>query len=511
MYVFLILSISLNLSFLANILPNILYTMANGENLEVANRGINESEVYALKIIHLILPQYISRLGFLKSLTGRYLNSSMPLQNENTSSSLGIVLSIGFVTLLVNILLNNSSAQSKFLHPGFVRIFRYISSLNLYILLFSTVGGLGSIFALTISPQIRAWNRISVFIAFLAVMATSILLESAYYRFVKSGFHKICFYTLCVLIFYVGILDQTSLQFIPSYTDFENGFYNDQKFISTIESSLKPYSMVFQLPYVPYPEAGSLAKIGDYDHMRGYLHSKYLRWSYGSVRGREPSNWQKSISSEPIDEVLVKKLSVVGFDGIYIDRYGYEDNGRQIQSDFIEILKDYPLEDDQKRFMFFNIQDFKEKYIETLKVDREMCKDIALAKPMITFDTGFYAIETDGKDNWRWSNQTGQIKLTNSTKQERSVTMGMEVASGSSTPSSLKVYTDDGDYESNITTISGTPTEYSITLTLKPMHETIINFESNAQQVESLDTRIMFFRLLNFTFTFSDPKEQKCW
>ena len=45
-------------------------------------------------------------------------------------------------------------------------------------------------------------------------------------------------------------------------------------------------AMVFQLPYRRFPETQPLARMADYDLMRGYLHSDDLRWSYGFMKGR---------------------------------------------------------------------------------------------------------------------------------------------------------------------------------------------------------------------------------
>ena len=49
--------------------------------------------------------------------------------------------------------------------------------LNATALLYGTVGGFGTIFALFVSPQLRSLNRISVFIAFLSLAAVAACLD----------------------------------------------------------------------------------------------------------------------------------------------------------------------------------------------------------------------------------------------------------------------------------------------------------------------------------------------
>ena len=42
--------------------------------------------------------------------------------------------------------------------------------------------------------------------------------------------------------------------------------------------------MVYQVPYMAYPEEPAIVNMVDYDPFVGYLHSHDLRWSYGAMR-----------------------------------------------------------------------------------------------------------------------------------------------------------------------------------------------------------------------------------
>ncbi len=55
-----------------------------------------------------------------------------------------------------------------------------------------------------------------------------------------------------------------------------------EKFFSQAEQQLETGAMVYQLPYLDYPETGPF----DYKHFVGYLFTDTLKWSYGGVVGR---------------------------------------------------------------------------------------------------------------------------------------------------------------------------------------------------------------------------------
>ena len=75
--------------------------------------------------------------------------------------------------------------------------------------------------------------------------------------------------------------------------------------------------MVFQLPYVAFPESPPAHKMRDYDHLWGYFHSDRLKWSYGAIKGREGDLWQRRAASEPAAE-MVETLRGAGFGGVML-------------------------------------------------------------------------------------------------------------------------------------------------------------------------------------------------
>ena len=81
-------------------------------------------------------------------------------------------------------------------------------------------------------------------------------------------------------------------------------------------------AMIYQLPYMKYPENGGIEQLMDYGLLAGYLHSDTLKWSYGAPSGRETDTWMKKLNEKPLAE-QIDTIREKGFAGIYIDWNAY--------------------------------------------------------------------------------------------------------------------------------------------------------------------------------------------
>ena len=139
---------------------------------------------------------------------------------------------------------------------------------------------------------------------------------------------------------------------MSSRKELEIQYWQDGYFIRQIEGSVPSHSMIYQLPYVPFPETPPAHEMKDYDEMRGYLHSGSLRWSYGAMKGRGTDRWLSAIGAQPVDQML-HSVATAGFAGIYIDRYGYADHAAAIESQLKKLLDEEPLVSETGRLSFF--------------------------------------------------------------------------------------------------------------------------------------------------------------
>jgi len=317
---------------LINLTPNLINKEMNGLNLEVAVRSPAEAEIYGLKLMQLIYPRLGHRDERLATLSHQY-SSSYPLVNENSTATLGAVGTAGFFLLGLFFLVKLSGG----------RVDARLSLLTMMVIvlfLFGTIGGLGALFSATISSSIRGWNRISVFIAFGTIAALFLALQI----FIKKSFSpsrsKVVLMFFAISIVGVGLYDQTVPACQPCNDQKKLAYALDRDFVQQIESSVPTSSAIYQLPYMPFPEIAPLYRLGTYDLVAGFLHSKSLHWSYAGMKGREGDLFYRSLAKESIGKQLdvIKRL---GFSGIYIDRRGVADNAQAL-IERLSVLLDKP-------------------------------------------------------------------------------------------------------------------------------------------------------------------------
>jgi hypothetical protein len=93
--------------------------------------------------------------------------------------------------------------------------------------------------------------------------------------------------------------------------------------------------VVFQLPVAAFPEIPSINMMSDYEHLRPYLFTKHLHYSYGTNKGRGDADWQIEVSKlAPAD--MATKLESYGFSAVMINRKGFEDKGIRLINDLVK-------------------------------------------------------------------------------------------------------------------------------------------------------------------------------
>lgn len=363
---------------LVNIAPTLLYQRSHGKNDQVAQRTVAESDYYALRPIQMIVPIPGHRIPAFSNLTAESLTA--PNNSEGTSY-LGLIGSVGFLGLLV---VACSSVTGGAAWNG---LLRDLAVPIVPAILFGVTGGLSWVLGLAGLTEIRSWNRISVFMAFLSLTAVALGSQALLARLDWRKWAAVLVGTGLIII---GVLDQTSSAIVPDARRFEAEYENDARFVGAVERRLSSGDAVFQLPYLPYPEAelDRPPNLGDYDPIRGYLHSDVLKWSYGGMRGRE-SDWQVSVVRKPPRELLAA-VTAVGFRGLWIDRNGYADQAQALESAFSAILGPSALTSDDGRFVFFELGDLAERQRAKLGDEGlEALRRQTLGLPAIRTGAGF--------------------------------------------------------------------------------------------------------------------------
>ena len=330
---------------LLTLMPSFVYWARHGTNPGVAHRHAFESELYGLKFAQLVLPIENHRIGALGNARSTY-DRWFPATEATFDTPLGIVATLGFVGLLGLCLVQLVSPGRPLAPP----LYGNAALAALLALLFAWAGGL-AVFVATLEPQIRSWNRLSVFIGFFALLAVGLVLDRllGWLRPRRAG--AVIGAVVVFAVLTLGALDQTSPTYVPPYDALSASYRSDGDFVSTLEDRLPSGAMVFQLPYSRFPEAPPIFRMADYDLFRGYLHSDDLRWSYGHTKGRgdDPN---VPISSEKTPQ-MVRDLKGEGFSGIYVDRFAYTDGATALEKELADATGAKPLVSRDGRLSFF--------------------------------------------------------------------------------------------------------------------------------------------------------------
>src|SRR5262249_47786187 len=129
-----------------------------------------------------------------------------------------------------------------------------LSAFNVFAVLLGTMGGLGAVLAFSGFPAIRAYNRISVWIALFAFAAVAITLDRVFRPNASSIAARVFRPVLLALLLVLAILDQTTEHFVPPYATLAHNQHEMDDFVHSIENRVPSGTMIFQLPYVPFLE-----------------------------------------------------------------------------------------------------------------------------------------------------------------------------------------------------------------------------------------------------------------
>ncbi len=303
---------------IANHLPTARYQEVFGKNDRPALRLSEESEIYGLKIAQLVLPVNGHNWLRLSSIRAEYDAPRMrPCQTENEWDPLGMVASAGLIFLLISAFLPGSRRPL----PG------ALSSLAIFAVLLGTIGGVGALIGHLVTPQVRAYNRISIYIAFLALAAVGVAVD----RLTESRWRIVYPVRIAAfgLLIWVGLWDQLNNTWfrddgqLKARSKVAEKFKEDRDFFTRIEELFPEGGAVFNFPHVPYPESQPVGDVDSYDHIRGYLHTDRLRWSFGSMKGREWDMRLRQMTDETVP-VMLERMVLVGFRGLLVDVRGLE-------------------------------------------------------------------------------------------------------------------------------------------------------------------------------------------
>jgi phosphoglycerol transferase len=320
--------------------------------------GYGGAEMFPLKLTQLLLPVQGHRWGFLADLRHMY-DAANPLNNENSTTTLGFVGGFGVVACVALALVPNTRVRMG-------RVGK-VGLLTLMAILFASMGGLSSLIS-TISvviqgpnamlAQARGWDRIVVFIGFFAYFTAFWLLQRLAKRITPrrfAGSKRPAFIWFVALIaFAFALWDQVPYAIAQQH---DGHYRSDIRFFGNLEKQLPPNSRVFQFPFVVHHYSGWV-RPGVYysDQLRPYINTRSLHFTYGGDLGSIQSEWLHAASQLPVNEAA-PYLCRYGFAGILIQRNMLEQPAT-LELQWEAVLDEAPKVSDDADYAFFDLRPF---------------------------------------------------------------------------------------------------------------------------------------------------------
>ena len=347
---------------LANLSPSLLYRAEHGANPQIA-RTLADTELLGLKPAQLLLPVQDHRLPPFSNLNRDYAKAGSPGYCEQCYETLGTVGDAGFLWLLAGALAGVLGAGALLARS---RLYRPAALGVLLSLLIASVGGFSSLLAYLLTPDVRGWNRMSLFIAFFSLLAAACLVQAGLAKLARRrGGARWATAALGALLV-LGVLDQTSPDFVPGYRAAAAEYRSDGSFFGRVQGRLGAGAQVFELPYVPFPEGyGAAASASGfanasfdttYEEARGYITSSSLRWSWGVAKGRA-ADWVGELARKPLG-LAVSAASLSGFEGLVIEPSGYQVSPGALRAALAAQLGEQPLVSGDGDLWFYDLRSY---------------------------------------------------------------------------------------------------------------------------------------------------------
>ena len=396
---------------LLNLMPTLLAWYQYGAPPNMSYKSLSDVETYGLKIRHLLSSPALLEL-FPSAIKIDY-----PLENENRSAMLGMLGGFGFIFATACGLLGPKKN---------LRLLWGAGALTIVGTLLSTVGGFGAIFSAVLGADIRAYNRVSPFLAFFSFFVLSYLLTSALEKIqqtlqgwgVKDLLASTLTFSGLLTLFMLALVDQSYAvhPFLKRYAQDRSQMIEEKYFVEKIESKYPHIHHIYQLPERPFPVDAGIEKMKPYDHARAYIWSDQVRWSWPNFSHQQQA-WLEKIGPSGSESFLIK-LVESGFDAIWFDRNGYDpSNAILIQKQLNDHIGLPVLSSAQGRYSLYSLAELKEQWItKTSLQKRQLEREQLLYNPIgIDYGKGFYPKEflDQGKTPHRWAQKNAVIWLFN--------------------------------------------------------------------------------------------------
>lgn len=486
-FYFAIIAISLVLMSVAlNLVPLLVSKYNNGPAPDMGYKHTAEAEIYGAKIRKMIAPHPDNLIKPLSIYAVKDIQAQFPNDNENVTARLGLFGAIGLMLSILIVLRRHESDSRILISTG---------SLGLATLLIITVGGFGAVINIITVPDIRGYNRFSVFLSFYVMLVFGLFVQSKIGSL--AGWSKrlsmLAVFVFVLLSLYDQLLDRGAL--VASQKDDMMRSWEERKIIDTLENTLPKGAAVLQLPFTGYPPLAIFNNMQSYDHARAYLWSSDLKWSWPSFSLRHRA-WQAYMENKHGAD-FINAAIFSGFSAIWIDRAAYKDKGQSIISSLTQgVVGEIPLSSD--RFVVLNLTE-EAKRLKSHMSDAQYNQGVeeAFEPIVIEWGNGFYEQEkTPDGMSFRWSKSQSKLLIHNYGEKNSNICLKLTITAQN--PGSMAI----GIQNSEVV-FSDVKYNHSIVLPLSILANKVVNIDLQGG-MERLnapgDSRELYFHVSNLHF-----------
>jgi phosphoglycerol transferase len=399
----LVFSVAAGGSLLANNLPYLVARAERGPNPEVLARSPGDQELFGLRLARLMLPVENHRVGLFANVTAA-ASRLMPATPGENGQALGAVATAGFAIGLAAVAA--TVLGRRLLADSPVPLAR-LGLLMLSAVLWASVGGLSSLLTIAGLTSYRTWNRMSLWIAVFALLAAGSVLQQLLDRI---GSRVVAALVVAGVVG-LGLLDQIPAR-IRSFdpAPLAREWHDDAAFFRQMETALPPRAMVYQFPALPFPESGDRFALAPYEHLKPYLHTTALRFSYGGMKGRREGTWWQAL--EPLEPAAATALlALAGFDAALVERRGYADDAAALETAMASVGAVPIVIDSIAKRASWDLRPVRDRLDGAVGAQSEVARALFGSVPP-QFDDSFYDDEPAGGHQWRWSkSSTAEIRI----------------------------------------------------------------------------------------------------
>ena len=397
-------------------LPSLFTTRADPPLAQLSERLPYESVIFAGNLAVAVLPLPSSNLPgleFYNAAVVKAIGAAGWSESTSQTNHGTWITSLALLVILVALIVRTRRGVTETINgPRYVSL-PFITYLIAVTLIWFIPWGANYLFAGTVTAQIRAWNRLTPILLLLFLLGAAAALKRT-----SVARKPAVAIPVAVAVIALTIVDSV-LPFRAPYADNVKGASKITKaatqYAQATNMAIPDNCGVLQLPYMAYPEFGSVRGVNDYDHFWSSITNPGKRWSYGAIKNTGAAIWSSQLPQLPNDE-QVGLLRAGGFCAIHVDARGFSlqemsDIEKNLRSRFGEPV----VTGNEGDWLLFDI-------MGAPAMPSELGERF-FHQPMITADSdSTQPRETEMQDSWWWMKEPRTVFTLTSTRPETPIT-----------------------------------------------------------------------------------------